>query len=96
MYQSYQYDIMSPISEGQEMSLIRPLDPNFPIDRQLGVDATPLVLVNVFTPDKADKQALPRRLATGGTRRDHHDVRSHDGDGLMRKGRFRRNKVAKD
>jgi heme-degrading monooxygenase HmoA len=37
------------------MSLLRPLDPAFPIERQLAVDATPVVLVNVFTLDKADE-----------------------------------------
>jgi hypothetical protein len=36
------------------MSLLRPLDPAFPIERQLDADATPVVLVNVFTLDKAD------------------------------------------
>jgi heme-degrading monooxygenase HmoA len=40
------------------MSLFRPLDPNFPIDRQLGVDATPVVLINVFTLDTVDEPAL--------------------------------------
>jgi len=38
--------------------MLRPLDPTFPIDRQLGVDACPVVLVNVFTLDKADEQAF--------------------------------------
>ena len=37
------------------MSLLRALDPAFPIERQLGVDAAPVVLVNVFTLDKADE-----------------------------------------
>ena len=37
---------------------IRPMDPAFPIDHQLTVDASPVVLVNVFTVDKADEQAL--------------------------------------
>lgn len=37
------------------MSLLRPLDPAFPIERQLGVDASPVVLINVFTLDKADE-----------------------------------------
>ena len=37
------------------MSLLRPLDSVFPIERQLGVDASPVVLVNVFTLDKADE-----------------------------------------
>ena len=34
------------------MPLLRPLDPAFPIDRQLAVDATPVVLVNLVTLDK--------------------------------------------
>ena len=33
------------------MLLLRPLDSAFPIERQLGVDASPVVLVNVFTLD---------------------------------------------
>ena len=37
------------------MSLLRPLDPAFPIERQLAVEAAPVVLVNVFTLDKADE-----------------------------------------
>jgi heme-degrading monooxygenase HmoA len=37
------------------MSLLRPLDPAFSIARQLEIDATPVVLVNVFTVDKADE-----------------------------------------
>lgn len=40
------------------MPLLRPLDPAFPIDRQLAVDATPVVLVNLFTLDKADETAF--------------------------------------
>jgi heme-degrading monooxygenase HmoA len=40
------------------MSLIRPLDPAFPIERQLAVDSSPVVLVNVFTLNKADEQAF--------------------------------------
>jgi len=38
--------------------LIRPLDPAFPIERQLAADAAPVVLVNVFTLDRADEQAF--------------------------------------
>ena len=38
------------------MSLLRPLDPAFPIERQIELDASPVVLVNVFTLDKADEQ----------------------------------------
>ena len=40
------------------MSLLRPLDPAFPIERQIELDASPVVLVNVFTLDKADEQAF--------------------------------------
>lgn len=40
------------------MSLLRPLDPDFSIDRQISVEASPVVLVNVFTLDKADEEAL--------------------------------------
>ena len=37
------------------MPLLRPLDPAFPMERQIGIDASPVVLVNVFTLDKADE-----------------------------------------
>ena len=37
---------------------LRPMDPAFPVERQLGIDASPVVLVNVFTLDKADEPAL--------------------------------------
>jgi len=37
------------------MSLLRPLDPAFPIERQIAIDASPVVLVNVFTLDRADE-----------------------------------------
>jgi len=41
------------------MSLtIRPLDHAFPIERQLAVDAAPVVLVNLFTLDAADEPAF--------------------------------------
>jgi heme-degrading monooxygenase HmoA len=40
------------------MPLLRALDPNFPIGRQLGVDAGPIVLVNVFTLDNADEHTF--------------------------------------
>lgn len=40
------------------MSLLRPLDATFPIDRQLAIDASPVVLVNVFTLDKADEHTF--------------------------------------
>jgi heme-degrading monooxygenase HmoA len=38
------------------MSLLRPLDPAFPIERQIAIDAGPVVLVNVFTLDQADEE----------------------------------------
>jgi heme-degrading monooxygenase HmoA len=37
---------------------IRPLDPAFPIDRQLGLDVGPVVLVNLFVLEAADEQAM--------------------------------------
>jgi heme-degrading monooxygenase HmoA len=40
------------------MSLLRPLDPAFPIERQIGIEASPVVLVNVFTLAKADEQTF--------------------------------------
>lgn len=40
------------------MTSFRPLDPAFPIERQIGIDASPVVLVNVFTLDKADEQSF--------------------------------------
>jgi len=42
------------------MSLLRPLDPSFPIDRQLAVEVSPVVLLNIFTLNKADEPALLR------------------------------------
>ncbi len=38
------------------MPLLRPLDPAFPIDRQISVEASPVVLINLFTLDKADEE----------------------------------------
>jgi heme-degrading monooxygenase HmoA len=40
------------------MSLLRPLDPAFPIQRQIGIDASPVVLINVFTLAEDDEQAF--------------------------------------
>ena len=37
---------------------VRPLDPSFPIERQVVLDASPVVLVNLFTLEKADEQAF--------------------------------------
>jgi heme-degrading monooxygenase HmoA len=42
------------------MSLLRPLDPAFPIQRQIGLDVSPVVLINVFTLDKADEEIFLR------------------------------------
>ena len=40
------------------MAQLRPLDPTFPIDRQLQVAASPVVLVNIFAVDANDEAAL--------------------------------------
>lgn len=40
------------------MSLLRPLDPSFPIERQIAIDTGPVVLVNLFTLDKADERTF--------------------------------------
>ena len=37
------------------MPLMKPLDETFPIERQLGIDAAPVVLINLFTLDAADE-----------------------------------------
>ena len=37
---------------------VKPLDPTFPIQQQLGVEAGPVVLVNVFTVDPSDQEAM--------------------------------------
>lgn len=42
------------------MAQLQPMDPAFPIERQLAVEASPVVLVNVFTLDKADEQTFLR------------------------------------
>jgi heme-degrading monooxygenase HmoA len=42
------------------MSLLRPLDATFPIERQLAIETSPVVLVNVCTLDKADEQTFLR------------------------------------
>jgi heme-degrading monooxygenase HmoA len=42
------------------MSLLKPLDPGFPIERQIGLDASPVVLINVFTLDKPDEETFLR------------------------------------
>lgn len=40
------------------MLQLKSLDPAFPIERQLGLEAGPVVLVNLFTLDKADEAAM--------------------------------------
>lgn len=40
------------------MVSFKPLDPEFPIEQQLGIDAGPVVLVNLFTVDPLDQDAL--------------------------------------
>ena len=37
---------------------LRPLDPAFPIDQQLHVSESPVVLINIFTVDAQDSAAL--------------------------------------
>lgn len=37
---------------------IKPLDPDFSIEQQLGVDTGPVVLINLFTVDSDDQVAL--------------------------------------
>jgi heme-degrading monooxygenase HmoA len=38
--------------------LLKPLDDKFPIQRQLAIEASPVVLINLFTLDPEDEQAL--------------------------------------
>ena len=45
------------------MLQLRPLDPAFPIERQLGIETSPVVLINLFTLDKADEPALLKAWA---------------------------------
>lgn len=40
------------------MLQLRAMDPAFPIKRQLGIEKGPVVLVNLFTLDKADEAAM--------------------------------------
>jgi heme-degrading monooxygenase HmoA len=40
------------------MFQLRALDPNFPIERQLAIDASPVVLANIFTLDETDEVAF--------------------------------------
>lgn len=40
------------------MTLLRPMDPAFPIQHQIALDAAPVVLINVFTLDPADEDGF--------------------------------------
>ena len=40
------------------MLALRPLDPSFPIERQIALDTGPVVLVNVFMVDKTEEPAF--------------------------------------
>ncbi|APO67499.1 antibiotic biosynthesis monooxygenase protein [Rhizobium gallicum] len=40
------------------MPLMHPMDPAFPIERQIALDASPVVLINLFTLDKADEKTF--------------------------------------
>lgn len=40
------------------MPMLRPLNPAFPIERQLSTEASAVVLINLFTVDKIDEPAL--------------------------------------
>jgi heme-degrading monooxygenase HmoA len=47
-----------PNGRSSAMPLLRPLDPDFPIARQLEIDTGPIVLVNLFTLAKEDEPAF--------------------------------------
>jgi heme-degrading monooxygenase HmoA len=51
---------MQPTEGNLFMPHMRPLDPAFPIERQIEIDTAPVVLVNVFTLEKADEQIFLR------------------------------------
>ena len=40
------------------MPMLRPLDPSFPIERQLGIEASPVLLFNVVMLDPGDEPAF--------------------------------------
>lgn len=40
------------------MPLMRPMDPAFSIERQIALDASSIVLINLFTLDNADEQSF--------------------------------------
>lgn len=54
------------------MSLLKPMDEKFPIERQLAVEAAPVVLINLFALDAADETRFlevwkPSRHESGGS-----------------------------
>jgi heme-degrading monooxygenase HmoA len=58
MYPAYRNDIIETTLKEPVMPQFRPLDPAFPLERQIALDAAPVVLVNVFTLDRADERAF--------------------------------------
>jgi heme-degrading monooxygenase HmoA len=42
------------------MSMLRAFDPAFPIQRRIAIDASPVILINPFTLEKADEQTFLR------------------------------------
>lgn len=42
------------------MHAMRPMDPNFPIKRQVELDASPVVPVNLFLLDETDEETFLR------------------------------------
>ena len=54
----YRIDTIAPSLTEPAMPVLRPLDPSFPIERQLSIDAASVVLVNVFTLHPADEQTF--------------------------------------
>lgn len=55
-------DDVGPISPTEQMehqmSLLTPLDPAFPVQQQIEIEADPVVLVNVFTVGITDEPAF--------------------------------------
>ncbi|WP_016832642.1 antibiotic biosynthesis monooxygenase family protein [Herbaspirillum lusitanum] len=46
------------------MPQMSPLDPSFPIERQISIECGPVVLVNVFTLDKSDEEIFLQAWAS--------------------------------
>jgi heme-degrading monooxygenase HmoA len=58
------HDTSGGSKEEFSMAHLRPLDPSFPLERQLAVAAAPVVLVNIFSADMNDVDALREAWAT--------------------------------